>query len=409
LPWRERPQLWIAETDVSTIKAVILASREAKLQAAKAPRPPRKLRAIERFDGVFREADGRKRFRVAKGAQIIGVPCGFLNNCIERMPLFLRHRCPFPNDKMPSERRAIPESKNANVNSVAEDDLVCLQKAIKEVEKGLSGLTARKTATEVCDLYEVRGVRERCAVRLWLAEHAPFSQAVKATRDKRASRRSAKVYDPVAVAECLQGRDMVEAAKTYMASRVPPKVRAMVDSLGPGWHKTAEIGKLLTNNGHVFSRAMVSQFLSCARRAGLIERDPSLADAKMTGKKGARWRKIVLPTPTADRQSPDRPSPARVQARYPGHRDKPHPTGRLADSLRKQVLMYCYDHYVLERLSRLNVRTDAVEYFGPALAPKDDKDVHSKAKEWARRFVPPLPLDRESEAAARLAAALGFR
>jgi hypothetical protein len=78
---------------------------------------------------------------------------------------------------------------------------------------------------------------------------------------------------------------------------------------------------------------------------------------------------------------------------YPGHQRKPYTTGRPPDPDVEAGLRYCYDEYVAGRKSRAQVYEAARQRFG-AHAPASPEDVKSKARRWAHRFDPPLPMTR---------------
>jgi hypothetical protein len=81
-----------------------------------------------------------------------------------------------------------------------------------------------------------------------------------------------------------------------------------------------------------------------------------------------------------------------ADSQYPGHARRPHGHGPWPDPARETVLQFCYDEYVIQGRPAGDVLRDAQQSFGARYAPKTTAHVRAFARQWASRWLPPLPL-----------------
>jgi hypothetical protein len=84
------------------------------------------------------------------------------------------------------------------------------------------------------------------------------------------------------------------------------------------------------------------------------------------------------------------------KSKYPDHLKKDYTTGRKGNPNREPVLEYCYDEYFVKEIDWTSVFQQAKGLFQQRYRPQTREDVREFAIEWANRFIPPLPTNRQA-------------
>jgi hypothetical protein len=224
--------LWYLEEDILRIKAALLAKRQAQAEARQASRTPvRRQKPIALFNanhkGIFDEP-GERRFTISEAAKKSGISKGRLWQWLrDGLPKALGLQGIFPGNRLPVERRLVPNSEGHWVTTIGERDLQNLKAALGNVLHSEKPSRQEKTCDEICNLYEIGAVpggrRKVFGLLQILRENGSVS--ARPIRRQCASRRrwvSPWYYRVDELAGFLAGRDIIEAADELSAEQGAP-------------------------------------------------------------------------------------------------------------------------------------------------------------------------------------------
>jgi hypothetical protein len=321
--------------------------------------------------------------------------------------------------QLPRGEDRIPGSPLLRVTTITEDTLTDLATAVVEARRTYRRARGegRQTAKELCDGRGATKPHDRVAVTYFLAS-LPISRVY---ARRRLADRPECYYVPGEVDRSLDGRDLIEVAhENYgrlLLDREP--ARDVLAQVGPEWTTLRDVIKRLaakdTSGTKRKGRSLqtVWKILETAAKVGRVERDPPTpATGKRLGRPPTRWRQALTQregvqetcqlldaSPGADLPPPTQSALAADELPvYLGHFKKPYITGRHPDPQREVVLQFAYDQYAVNRRPAKEVVEGAQRRYGPQYAPRTKAEVKVYCREWAGRFVPPLPTNRTGAA-----------